>query len=53
MHFGFMVVILLHRGHQHVSATEAAIFRVVRTRIQIQLKYSYINPQFKNHMVFG
>jgi len=35
MHFGFMDVILLHSGHQHVSATQADIFRVVRTRIQI------------------
>ena len=32
---GFMVVILLHIGHLHVSATHVAIFRVVRTRIPI------------------
>ena len=30
-----MDVILLHSGHQHVSTTHVAIFRVVRTRIQI------------------
>jgi len=35
MHFGSMNVILLHSGHQRVSATHVAIFRVVRTRIQI------------------
>jgi len=35
MHFGFMDVILLHSGHQHVSATYIAIFRMMRTRIQI------------------
>ena len=33
-----MDVILLHSGHQHVSATHVAIFRVVRTRLQIKLK---------------
>jgi len=35
--FGFMDVILLHNGHQHVSATYVTIFRVVTTRIQIKL----------------
>jgi hypothetical protein len=35
MRFGFMDVILLHSGHQNVSATRVAIFRVVRTRIRI------------------
>jgi len=35
MHFGFMDVILLHSGHQHVSTTHVAIFRVERTRIRI------------------
>jgi len=34
MPFGFMVVILLYYGHQHVSTTHVAIFMVVRTRIQ-------------------
>jgi len=38
MHFGFTDVILLHSGHQQVSATHVAIFRVVRTRIQMWLK---------------
>jgi len=32
-----MNVTLLH-SHRHVSATQAAIFRVMRTRIQIPLK---------------
>jgi hypothetical protein len=32
MHFGFMGVILLHSGHQHVSGIHEATFRVVRTR---------------------
>jgi len=31
---GFMDVISLHNGHQHVSASHVAFFRVVRTRIQ-------------------
>jgi len=35
MHFGFMDVILLQSGRQHVSATHVAIFRVEITRIQI------------------
>jgi len=35
---GCMDVILLYSDHQHVSATHVAIFRVVRTRIQIYLK---------------
>jgi hypothetical protein len=39
MHCGFMDVILLHSGHQNVSATHVAMFRVVRTRIQISLKF--------------
>jgi hypothetical protein len=34
MHFGVMDVILLYIGHQYVSVTHVAIFRVVRTRIQ-------------------
>jgi len=34
---GCMNVISLHSNHQHVSATHVAIFRVMRTRIQIQL----------------
>ena len=38
MHFGFMDVILFQLGHQHVSVTHVAIFRVVRTRTQIYLK---------------
>jgi hypothetical protein len=38
MHFGFMGVILLHSGQQHVSATHVAIFRVVRIKTQIQFK---------------
>jgi len=35
MHFDFMVVLLLHIDHQHVLATHEAIFRVVRSRIQL------------------
>ena len=35
MHFGFMDVILLHGGHQHVSVTLVVIFRVVRTSCDI------------------
>jgi hypothetical protein len=35
MQFGVMDVILLGSGHRHVSATHVAVFRVVRTRIQI------------------
>jgi len=33
-HFGFMDVILLTSGHQHVSATHVSIFRAVRTSFQ-------------------
>jgi len=33
-----MDVISLHSGQRHVSASHVAIFRVVRTRTQIQLK---------------
>jgi len=32
---GFVNAILLYSGHQHVSATHVALFRVVRTRIKI------------------
>jgi len=32
MHSGFMGVVLLRSGHQHVSGTHVATFRVVRTR---------------------
>jgi len=35
MHLGFIEVILMHCGHQHVSAAHVAIFRVATTRIQI------------------
>jgi len=38
MHFHFMDVILLHGGYRHVSTTHVALFKVVRTAIQIQLK---------------
>jgi len=33
---GCMNVILLHSNHQHVLATHVDVFRLVRTRIQIQ-----------------
>jgi hypothetical protein len=32
-----MYVILLRSDHRHVSATQVAVFRVVRTRIQLPL----------------
>jgi hypothetical protein len=35
LHFGCMDVVIWYSGHQHVSAAQVAIFRVVRTRIQI------------------
>jgi len=35
MHFGFMDILLLCSGHRRVSASHVAVFRVVRTRIQI------------------
>lgn len=35
MRFDFMDIILLRTGHQHVSATRMAIFRILETRIQI------------------
>jgi len=46
MYGGLMGVILLHFGHQHVSATRVAISRVVKTIIQIQSKWVAITPQF-------
>jgi hypothetical protein len=42
---GFMNLILLYSIHQYVAAKHEAIFRVVRTRIQIQ--YVEINLQLK------
>lgn len=52
MDFGFVDVNVLHSGHQHVSFNHAAIFKFVRTRIQIWFKCVYLTPQLKNHMVF-
>jgi len=43
-----MNLILLHDNHRHVSAILTAIFRVMRTRIQIQLYCVEITPQLKN-----
>jgi len=37
IYIGFMNVILVHRVHQYGVDTHEAIFRVVKTRIQIQL----------------
>jgi len=42
IYFDFVIVILLHSKHRHVSATHVAIFRVVSARIQI---YSYVGLQ--------
>ena len=53
MHFSVMDIKLLHSGHQHALATHVAIFRVVKTRIQISLIMRLNTPQFKNHVVFG
>jgi hypothetical protein len=39
---GSMDVIALCSGHQHVSVTHMAIFRVVRERIQIYVTYIYL-----------
>jgi len=38
MHFGFMDVILLHRGHRHVAATQVAIIELMRARIKVSWK---------------
>jgi len=35
IHYGFVNVILLQSDRRHVSATHMAIFKAVRTRIQI------------------
>jgi len=35
---GFMNAILLHSDHRHVSANRVAIFRVVRTSVEITPK---------------
>jgi hypothetical protein len=34
---GFMNIILLHSNHRYVSTTHIAIFRLIRTKIQVQL----------------
>jgi len=49
MHCNFTDVLLLYYGHQHVSATHVAIFRVIslRTRTQIQLQCVWNNPSKK------
>jgi hypothetical protein len=43
-----MNVILLHSNHQHVLTTHVNIFRVVRTRIKLQLSCVRITPELKN-----
>jgi len=43
-----MVVILLHGGHQHVSATHVAIFRVARTSSQT---FHFNSKQFTMHTI--
>jgi len=43
----FMNVTLLQCNYQYVSAAYVAIFRVVRTRIQIQEQCDIITPQLK------
>ena len=52
MHFSFMDVILLYSGHQHVSATHVATFRVVCLHYSIVLKsYSFgSESQLNNKM---
>jgi len=44
-----MHVILLHSNYQNVSATLVAIFRVLRTRIQIELCWVEMTPHWKSH----
>jgi len=53
MHFGFMDVILLHSGHQHVSVTHVAIFRAVRTKIQIQQNSTYLEADYPERQLSG
>jgi len=36
MYLDLLMLLLLHRKHRHVSATHETIFRVMRTRIQMQ-----------------
>jgi hypothetical protein len=48
-----MNVSLLYIKHRYVSAIFVDTFRVVRTRIQAQLKYVGINLQLKNSYIFG
>jgi len=45
--FGFISVILLHSNPQQFWATHMAIFRVVRTRVQIWLQCVENTPQLK------
>ena len=42
-----MNVILLHNNHKHVSSITAAILRVERTRIKLQLERIGMNSQLK------
>jgi len=44
VHFGFMDEILFHSGYENVSTTRSTIFRVVRTRLQMELKCVHIAP---------
>jgi len=37
MYLDLLMQLLLRSNHGHVSATREAIFRVMRTRLQIQL----------------
>jgi hypothetical protein len=46
---GFKNIILLHSNHRHASTTHVAIFRVVRTRIQLQLQCVKIIPHLKSY----
>jgi hypothetical protein len=51
-HFSLMDVILMYSGYQHASATHVAIFRVVRTRIQIYVTKIYlITPGFRHILI--
>ena len=43
--FGLMKVILFPSNYRYVSATQVAIFRVSRTKIQIQLLCVEITPE--------
>jgi len=45
MHFNYIDILLMYYGHQHVSATHVAIFRVISLRTGIQISITQELPK--------